>query len=160
MRQVPASVDGRAFTPATALRPGEQVQVDTTRLDVLALFDDGRLARPELTIAVDVATRAILAAVLCPSATKAVDAALLLAEMAVPHPTRPTWPNTHNTPGQPPPRTPTSPPSSVNSSAVGGDFVETIQGARTTSGVPVVQLMHRSRREIRQPSGVRTTSSS
>ncbi|MFG2934079.1 hypothetical protein [Streptomyces achromogenes] len=45
--QVPASVDGRAFTPATALRPGEQVQVDTTRLDVLALFDDGRLARPD-----------------------------------------------------------------------------------------------------------------
>ncbi|MFK0256637.1 Mu transposase C-terminal domain-containing protein [Streptomyces sp. NPDC090445] len=93
VRQVPASFEGRAFTPATALRPGEQVQIDTTRLDVLALFDDGRLARPELTIAVDVATRAILAAVLCPSATKAVDAALLLAEMAVPHPARPAWPD-------------------------------------------------------------------
>ncbi|MER6100703.1 Mu transposase C-terminal domain-containing protein [Streptomyces sp. NPDC001728] len=93
VRQVPASFEGRAFTPATALRPGEQVQIDTTRLDVLALFDDGRLARPELTIAVDVATRSILAAVLCPSATKAVDAALLLAEMAVPHPARPTWPD-------------------------------------------------------------------
>jgi transposase InsO family protein len=93
VRQVPASFEGRAFTPAKALRPGEQVQVDTTRLDVLALFDDGRLARPELTIAVDVATRAILAAVLCPSATKAVDAALLLAEMAVPPPARPTWPD-------------------------------------------------------------------
>lgn len=93
VRQVPASVEGRAFTPAMALRPGEQVQIDTTRLDVLALFDDGRLARPELTIAVDVATRSILAAVLCPSATKAVDAALLLAEMAVPHPARPTWPD-------------------------------------------------------------------
>ncbi|MDX3588936.1 DDE-type integrase/transposase/recombinase [Streptomyces europaeiscabiei] len=93
VRQTPASFDGRAFTPTTALRPGEQVQVDTTRLDVLALFDDGTLARPELTIAIDVATRAILAAVLCPSATKAVDAALLLAEMAVPHPARPTWPN-------------------------------------------------------------------
>ncbi|MER7048330.1 Mu transposase C-terminal domain-containing protein [Streptomyces jumonjinensis] len=93
VRQVPASVEGRAFTPAMALRPGEQVQIDTTRLDVLALFDDGRLARPELTIAVDVATRSILAAVLCPNATKAVDAALLLAEMAVPHPARPTWPD-------------------------------------------------------------------
>ncbi|MFI6093850.1 Mu transposase C-terminal domain-containing protein [Streptomyces sp. NPDC051218] len=93
VRQVPASFEGRAFTPATALRPGEQVQIDTTRLDVLALFDDGTLARPELTIAIDVATRAILAAVLCPSTTKAVDAALLLAEMAVPHPARPTWPD-------------------------------------------------------------------
>ncbi|KDQ71452.1 Mu transposase C-terminal domain-containing protein [Streptomyces sp. NTK 937] len=93
VRQVPASFEGRAFTPAMALRPGEQVQIDTTRLDVLALFDDGTLARPELTIAIDVATRAVLAAVLCPSATKAVDAALLLAEMAVPHPARPTWPD-------------------------------------------------------------------
>ncbi|KUN01289.1 transposase [Streptomyces canus] len=93
VRPRPASFDGRAFTPTTALRPGEQVQIDTTRLDVLALFDDGRLARPELSIAIDVASRAILAAVLCPHATKAVDAALLLAEMAVPHPARPTWPH-------------------------------------------------------------------
>lgn len=77
-----------------ALRPGEKVQVDTTRLDVLAVFDDGTTGRPELTIAVDVATRAILAAVLRPAGTKAVDAALLLAEMAVPHPARPTWPDT------------------------------------------------------------------
>nr|WP_329618637.1 hypothetical protein [Streptomyces sp. S465] len=46
-----------------------------------------------MTIAVDVATRAILAAVLCPGGTQAVDAALLLAEMAVPHPSKPTWPD-------------------------------------------------------------------
>ncbi|WP_405366111.1 transposase [Kitasatospora sp. NBC_00039] len=90
---VPGPREGRAFTPTVALRPGEQVQVDTTRLDVLAVFDDGTLGRPELTIAVDVATRSILAAVLRPHSTKAVDAALLLAEMAVPHPARPTWPN-------------------------------------------------------------------
>lgn len=38
------------------------------------------------------ATRSILAAVLCEEGTKAVDAALRLAEMAVPHPLRPTWP--------------------------------------------------------------------
>ncbi|WP_404871090.1 Mu transposase C-terminal domain-containing protein (plasmid) [Kitasatospora griseola] len=90
---VPGPREGRAFTPTVALRPGEQVQIDTTRLDVLAVFDDGTLGRPELTIAVDVATRAILAAVLRPHSTKAVDAALLLAEMAVPHPARPTWPD-------------------------------------------------------------------
>lgn len=89
----PITADGRGHTPTLALRPGEQVQIDTTRLDVFALFDDGTLARPELTIAVDVATRAILAAVLCPATTQAVDAALLLAEMAVPHPARPTWPD-------------------------------------------------------------------
>ncbi|WP_335756052.1 hypothetical protein [Streptomyces alboflavus] len=92
VRTTPSSYEGRAYTPTVALRPGEQVQIDTTRLDVLALFDDGTPARPDLTIAVDVASRAILAAVLCPSTTKAVDAALLLAEMAVPPPARPTWP--------------------------------------------------------------------
>ncbi|WP_331767894.1 hypothetical protein [Embleya sp. NBC_00896] len=84
---------GRGFVPTVAPRPGEQVRIDTTRLDVLALFEDGTVGRPELTIAVDVATRAILAAVLCPGGTKAVDAALLLAEMAVPHPARPRWPD-------------------------------------------------------------------
>ncbi|SMF87511.1 Mu transposase C-terminal domain-containing protein, partial [Streptomyces sp. Amel2xC10] len=92
-RTLPSPTGGRAFTPTVALRPGEQVQVDTTRLDVLAVFDDGTTGRPELTIAVDVATRAILAAVLRPAGTKAVDAALLLAEMAVPHPARPSWPD-------------------------------------------------------------------
>ncbi|GAA2623838.1 Mu transposase C-terminal domain-containing protein [Streptomyces vastus] len=92
-RTLPSTARGRSFTPTVALRPGEQVQVDTTRLDVLAVFDNGTTGRPELTIAVDVATRAILAAVLRPAGTKAVDAALLLAEMAVPHPARPTWPD-------------------------------------------------------------------
>ncbi|MEU5438230.1 hypothetical protein AB0G73_33405 [Streptomyces sp. NPDC020719] len=93
VRSAPLTDDGRRFTPTVALRPGEQVQIDTTRLDVLALFDDGSVGRPELTIAVDVATRAILAAVLSPAGTQAVDAALLLAEMAVPHPARPAWPD-------------------------------------------------------------------
>ncbi|WP_450165244.1 transposase [Streptomyces albicerus] len=83
----------RPFTPTVALRPGELVQVDTTLLDVLAIGDDGRPVRPELTIAVDVATRSVLAAVLREEGTKAVDAALLLAEMAVPHPARTTWPS-------------------------------------------------------------------
>ncbi|MFI6476039.1 transposase [Streptomyces sp. NPDC050516] len=93
VRSTPLTDDGRKFTPTIALRPGEQVQIDTTRLDVLALYSDGGLGRPELTIAVDVATRAILAAVLRPAGTQAVDAALLLAEMAVPHPARPDWPD-------------------------------------------------------------------
>lgn len=98
----PAELPGRPARTATApahvpaaplvLRPGEQVQIDTTRLDIMAVLEDGSLGRPELTIAVDVATRSILAAVLRPRSTKAVDAALLLAEMAVPHPARPTWP--------------------------------------------------------------------
>lgn len=47
VRQMPASFEGRAFTHATALRPGEQVQINTTRLDALAFFDDG--TRPPRT---------------------------------------------------------------------------------------------------------------
>lgn len=80
------------FTPTTASRPGEQVQIDTTKLDLMAVLDDGTVRRPELTIAVDIATRTICAAVLRPESTKAVDAALLLAKMLVPEVMRPTWP--------------------------------------------------------------------
>ncbi|MFJ3763051.1 transposase [Streptomyces sp. NPDC090080] len=88
-----ATAPVRGSSAPVVLRPGEQVQIDTTRLDIMAVLEDGSLGRPELTIAVDVATRSILAAVLRPHSTKAVDAALLLAEMAVPHPVRPAWPS-------------------------------------------------------------------
>jgi hypothetical protein len=74
-----------------AARPGEVIQIDTTPLDVLAVLDDGVTGRVELTIAVDVATRTMCAAVLRPAGTKAVDAALLLARMLVPEPMRPGW---------------------------------------------------------------------
>jgi transposase InsO family protein len=80
------------FTPTRASRPGEQVQVDSTPVDVLVLLDNGMPVRADLTIAVDVATRTICAAVLRPAGTKAVDAALLLARMLVPEPMRPGWP--------------------------------------------------------------------
>ncbi|MEU5099758.1 transposase [Streptomyces sp. NPDC020996] len=85
------AVPVRPFTPVVALRPGELVQVDTTRLDIMAIGEDGKPVRPELTIALDVATRSVVAAVLREQSTQAVDAALLLAEMAVPHPVRPGW---------------------------------------------------------------------
>jgi transposase InsO family protein len=79
------------FTVSYAMRPGEQVQIDSTPIDVLVLLDTGVPARADLTIAVDVATRTICAAVLRPVGTKAVDAALLLARMLVPEPMRPGW---------------------------------------------------------------------
>ncbi|MFJ2866598.1 Mu transposase C-terminal domain-containing protein [Kitasatospora sp. NPDC087314] len=82
------------FTPSMAARPGEIVQVDSTRLDVMAVLDDGVVARPELTIAVDVTTRTICAALLRPAGTKGVDAAVLLARMLVPEPMRPGWSQT------------------------------------------------------------------
>ena len=67
------------------------MQIDSTPVDVLVLLEDGVPARADLTIAVDVATRTICAAVLRPVGTKAVDAALLLARMLVPEPMRPGW---------------------------------------------------------------------
>ncbi|MEV7931161.1 Mu transposase C-terminal domain-containing protein [Kitasatospora sp. NPDC088779] len=79
------------FTPTMAVRPGEVVQIDTTPLDVLAVLDDGVTGRVELSIAVDVASRTICAAVLRPAGTKAVDAALLLARTLVAEPMRPGW---------------------------------------------------------------------
>ncbi|MBW6435801.1 DDE-type integrase/transposase/recombinase [Actinoplanes hulinensis] len=65
--------------------------MDGTTLDVMAMMDDGVMDRPELVMAVDVATRTICAAVLRPEKAKAVDAALLLARMMVPEPMRPGW---------------------------------------------------------------------
>ena len=61
-----ANRPGGAFTPTIAARPGEQVQMDGTPLDVMAVMDDGVTGRPELVAAVDVATRTICAAVLRP----------------------------------------------------------------------------------------------
>jgi hypothetical protein len=89
-RQTANRPDG-PFTPTFAARPGEQVQIDSTPLDVMVLLDSGLAVRADLTIAVDVATRTICAAVLRPVGTKAVDASLLLAKMLVPEPMRPGW---------------------------------------------------------------------
>jgi hypothetical protein len=79
------------FTPTVALRPGELVMMDSTVLDVMVVLGDGVTARPELTVAVDVATRSICAAVLRPAGSSAVDASVLLAEMVAPMRMRPGW---------------------------------------------------------------------
>jgi transposase InsO family protein len=79
------------YTVGLAVRPGQQVHVDSTPFDVLAMFDDGIARRCELVAAVDLATRTICAAVLRPVGIKAVDASLMLARMLVPEPMRPGW---------------------------------------------------------------------
>ncbi|CAL9672622.1 transposase [Streptomyces sp. enrichment culture] len=86
-----ASRPAPPFTPTVALRPGELVMLDSTPLDVLAVLDDGVTGRLELSIALDVATRSICAAVLRPVGTTSVDAAMLLAQMVVPTAMRPGW---------------------------------------------------------------------
>lgn len=84
----PAGVHGHF----TATRPGEAVMLDTTRLDVLA-YDPltGKTLSLELTIALDLATRSILAWRITPVGAKAVDAVLLLADMMIPERMRPGW---------------------------------------------------------------------
>jgi hypothetical protein len=79
------------FVPTTVMAPGELVMMDSTVLDAFVVLDDGVVERPELTIALDVATRSICAAVLCAKGTRSVDAAQLLAQMMVPAPMQPGW---------------------------------------------------------------------
>ena len=89
-RRVSVNRPDRPFTPVTALRPGEDVPIDTNKLDIMCRYADGVVRRAELTMAVDVATRSILAGIIAPT-TKAVDAAAVLARMLVPEPMRPGW---------------------------------------------------------------------
>ncbi|MGW8954737.1 Mu transposase C-terminal domain-containing protein [Streptomyces sp. NPDC055709] len=79
------------FVPTTVMAPGELVMMDSTVLDAFVVLDDGVVERPELTIALDVATRSICAAVLRAKGTRSADAAQLLAQMMVPAPMRPGW---------------------------------------------------------------------
>jgi hypothetical protein len=90
-RRQTANKPDRPYTATTAARPGEQVQLDATPLDVMAVMDDGVIGRAELVLSIDIATRTICAGVLRPVGAKAVDAALLLARSTVPEPMRPGW---------------------------------------------------------------------
>jgi putative transposase len=64
------------------------MQIDSSPLNIAVRLDNGVIDRVELTWMIDLATRTIPAAVLRP-ATKAVDAALLLARSLTPEPMRP-----------------------------------------------------------------------
>jgi hypothetical protein len=93
------------YTPTSASMLGEQVQIDSTGLDIIALGDDGRPVQLELTCAIDVATRSIIGALIVPKspgrgargrrlggrATKSFDAVLMLAQALAPTPARPGW---------------------------------------------------------------------
>lgn len=102
-RRTTANRPDRTFGSQRPQRPGELVEIDSTPLDVRLRLDDGTVSTVEydkkgnvvastmeLTVAIDVATRIPLAAVLRPS-TKAADAAILLARMLAPLPEQPGW---------------------------------------------------------------------
>ncbi|MFD8302807.1 Mu transposase C-terminal domain-containing protein [Streptomyces sp. NPDC059690] len=91
-RSSAANQPDRPFGNVIATRPGEVVMLDTTPLDVLA-YDPGTTStiRVELTVALDVATRSLLAWRLTPEGTKAIDIGLLLADVMTPEMMRPGW---------------------------------------------------------------------
>lgn len=73
-------------------RPGELVEIDSTPLDLMVIYPDGSTGRIDVTAAIDVATRTVLAAIARPVATKSVDAAVLLARAMTPLTMQPGWP--------------------------------------------------------------------
>jgi hypothetical protein len=76
-----------------AERPGEYVAIDTTSLDVFAIDPfTFQWVRLDLTAALDVCTRSILAFRLTPFSTQGVDLALLLSDLLSPTPMDGRWP--------------------------------------------------------------------
>lgn len=90
-RRTQASRPDRTWGPQAPMRPGELVEIDSSPLDLMLIYPDGSTGKADLTVALDIATRTPLAAVLRPEATKAVDAAVLLARAMTPLPLQPGW---------------------------------------------------------------------
>jgi transposase InsO family protein len=92
-RRTAANSPDREFGRTDAARPGELVMIDTSPLDAFAydlLTDD--YVRVEVTVALDVANRSLLAWTFTAEGTKGIDIGLLLADVLVPQPMRPGWP--------------------------------------------------------------------
>lgn len=82
----------RTYGRRTPMRPGELVEIDSTKLDLMVVYPDGTTGRPELTTMIDLATRTLCAAVLFPEATAGIDvAAQVLARSLAPLPMQPGW---------------------------------------------------------------------
>jgi hypothetical protein len=81
------------FGSLVAERPGEYVAIDTTSLDVFAIDPfTFQWVGLDLTAAIDVCTRSILAFRLTPFSTQGVDLALLLSDLLSPTPVDDRWP--------------------------------------------------------------------
>ena len=80
------------LTPFYASRPGDEVQIDSTKLNCWVRSSDGkRMFRPELTLAIDVATRVVVGYRLTEESANAIDAAEVLAKILTPEPFRDGW---------------------------------------------------------------------
>ena len=84
----------KSYLSLIATRPGEVVLMDTTPLDVLAIDPlTGTLLSYDLSMAMDLYTRSILAWRFTAKGTNVTDASLLLADAIAPKPMRHEWPN-------------------------------------------------------------------
>jgi transposase InsO family protein len=90
-RRTQANRPDRAWGRQAPSRPGELFEIDSTPLDLLVIGPDGSTSRADLTVALDIATRTPLAAILRLVSTKAVDAAVLLGRAMTPLPMQPGW---------------------------------------------------------------------
>lgn len=90
-RRTQANRPDRSWGRQSPSRPGELVEIDSTPLDLMVIYPDGSTGRTDLTAALDIATRTPCAVILRPVATKAVDAAVLLARALTPLPMQPGW---------------------------------------------------------------------
>lgn len=88
-RRTDSNRHGRGPRPVAATTPGQYVEIDSTPINVMALLSDGRAGRVHLTVAVDVATRSILAFDIVPVGASKVEHADLLARMLRPRACRP-----------------------------------------------------------------------
>lgn len=88
-RRSAATVPNRTFAPRLRFMPGQEVQMDTTRLDVLVRDPRGKPQQPLLTIMVDTATENIIASTIRIRGTKGFDHAVALARCLVPRTLRP-----------------------------------------------------------------------
>ena len=76
------------FVPFGALRPGDEVQIDATKLDILSKDGAGKARRFELSIAVDVASRSIVGHRITEHTGDSLDATHLLSKILTPEPFR------------------------------------------------------------------------
>jgi transposase InsO family protein len=93
-RRSAQSAPSEGLGSLVAERPGEFVAIDTTRLDVFAIDPfTFQWVGLDLTAALDVCTRSILAFRLTPFSTQGVDLALLLSDLLSPTPVDGRWPS-------------------------------------------------------------------
>ncbi|MHA3021824.1 Mu transposase C-terminal domain-containing protein [Mycobacterium sp. BMJ-28] len=90
-RRSHANSPDRAFRKIVALFPGEEVQLDSTPLDAMALMADGQPATIDLAAGIDVATGTLISPILRPNACKTVDALEIWANSAIPQQMLPGW---------------------------------------------------------------------